>query len=154
MKQTSTYSNVKALNKSLRRLPKEATAQLRDASADIAASVATGARAAAIRVGGVARLVEPTIRSTRDRVPVVRMGGTGRLPTSGSSYSRSRQGSRQTVGDVIFGAEFGGQARPTTRQFRPHLGTTGYFLWPTVREQSDDTQRRYSQALDDALGRI
>ena len=33
----------------------------------------------------------------------------------------------------ILGAEFGGGRRPRTRQFPPHLGRQGYFVYPTVR---------------------
>lgn len=150
MKTTSQYNTVKGLNKALRSLPKEATVQLREASRDIATFVADEARDRAVRVGGVAVYVAPTIRSTRDRVPVVRMGGTNKLP----SNTRNRLGGRQTVGDVAFGAEFGGRGRPTTQQFQPHRGTQGYFLWPTIRARSDDIQERYSEALLDALGRI
>lgn len=153
-RKTTTYNNVKGLNRALARLPKVASAELRGASQAIALFVANDARSAAVRVGGIARHVAPTIVASRDRVPVVKMGSRARLPTSGTSYQRSRNGSRQTVGDVIWGAEFGGGARPTTQQFRPHLGTRGYFLWPTVRAQSDHIHERYSQALLDALGRI
>jgi len=153
----STYNNVAGLNKALRRLPKEATEQLRGASREIATFVASDARGLAVHVGGIARHVAPTIQSTRDRVPVVRMGGSGRLPTSGHNYSRSRSGSRQTIGDVIWGAEYGGGARPTTRQFLPWRGSStgaGYFLWPTIRRDSDRIHDAYSEALLTALQRI
>jgi hypothetical protein len=146
----STYSSVRGLNRALAKLPKLATVELREASLDIANAVASDARRAAMRVGGVARHVAPTIKASRDRVPAVKMGGSGKLP----STNRSRAGGRQTVGDVIWGAEFGGRGRPTTQQFQPHRGTRGYFLWPTVRERSDDTQERYSEALDTALGKM
>ena len=143
-------SSVKGLNRALASLPKLAAEELRQASLAIAQHVADDARGRAIRVGGVARLVAPSIKATRDRVPAVKQGGSGKLPAT----SRTRAGSRQTVGDVMWGAEFGGRGRPTTQQFQPHLGTRGYFLWPTVRARSDDTQKRYSEALDEALGRI
>jgi hypothetical protein len=149
-KQTSTYNNVKGLNRALMKLPRLAAAELRDASVEIARTVADDARGRAVRVGGVATYVAPTIKATRDRVPVVKMGSTARLPAT----NRSRSGSRQTVGDVIWGAEFGGRGRPTTQQFQPHRGTQGYFLWPAVRDNSDDIQRLYSEALDTALGKI
>lgn len=149
-----TYTNVAGLNRALRALPKEAAAELRNASADIAVMVAAEARTAALRVGGVARYVAPTIRAGRDRVPVVRMGGNTRLP---ERDGRSRSSGRQTVGDVMWGAEFGGQRRPTTQQFDRWRGSSrgaGYFLWPSVRRNSDDIHDRYSQALLDALGDI
>jgi hypothetical protein len=152
-RRTSTYNNIAGLHRALRQLPKEASVKLRDASVDIARMVADDARGRALRVGGVAKYVAPTIKATRDRVPVVKMGGSGKLP----STSRRRLGGRQTVGDVIWGAEFGGQRRPTTQQFMPWRGSStgaGYFLWPAVRANSDDIQERYSQALLDALQAI
>lgn len=151
MTRTKTYTSVPGLYKALSKLPKEASARLRTASREIAQDIADEAAGRARGQGGLAALVAPTIRGTRDRVPKVLMGGSGRLPTEGASWARSRSGSRQTVGDVIWGAEFGGGARDVTRQFLPHLGRTGYFLWPTVRDRSDDTQDRYSEALLDAL---
>jgi hypothetical protein len=143
--------DVKGLNAALRRVPKEASVELRKASARIAKGIADEAAGRARGVGGVAALVAPTIRAGRDRVPLVKMGGPGRLPTAGDGWERTRDGSRQTVGDVIWGAEFGGGARSTTLQFMPHKGTIGYFLWPTVRDRSDETQEAYGEALQAAL---
>ena len=151
MAKMTAYSSVAGLNKALRRLPKQASAELREASVVIARKVADQASQRASSTGGVARLVAPTLTATRDRVPVVKMGGSRRLPDHGAGWEHSRSGSRQTVGDVIWGAEFGGGKRRTTQQFLPHLGTTGYFLWPTVRALGHDIHEEYSEALDDAL---
>lgn len=142
-------TNVAGLQRSLRELPKTATVELRDASLDIATTVASLARARAALVGGVYRHVGPTIQARRDRIPVVAIGGSAKLPARSDGVAR--RGGRQTVGDVLWGAEFGGRARPSTMQFLPHLGTTGYALWPTVRDQSDETRERYVDALDQAM---
>lgn len=150
-KKTTTYTTVKGLNRALAKLPKEASAELRTASKAIAQDIADEAAGRARGQGGLAALVAPSIKAARDRVPVVRMGSTARLPPQGSDWERGRSGSRQTIGDVIWGAEFGGGARESTRQFLPHKGQTGYFLWPTVRDNSDDMQDRYSEALLNAL---
>jgi hypothetical protein len=160
MAKLTAYNNIAGLNKALRKLPKEATVKLRTASMDIAADVAGEARDRAVRVAGVAKYVAPTIKATRDRVPVIRMGARTQLP----STSRSRSSSSQTVGDVIWGAEFGGQRREWksrkesgTMQFQRWRGSStgaGYFLWPAVRANSDDIRERYSQALLDALRAI
>lgn len=148
------FTTIEGLNAALRMLPKEASAKLRDASVDIAADIASEASGRARSQGGAASLVAPSIRATRDRVPVVKMGGSTRLPASGNGWARSRGGARQTIGDVIWGAEFGGGARPTTLQFQPHRGRTGYFLWPTVRDNNRDIHERYSDALLKALEAI
>lgn len=154
MTKTTTYSTVKGLNKALAKLPKEASAELRTASKAIASDIAREAQGRARGQGGIAAIVAPTIRAYRDRVPTIRMGSARTLPTEGTGWERARSGSRQTIGDVIWGAEFGGQGRSATMQFLPHLGQTGYFLWPTVRDRSDEMQDRYSEALLDALGDI
>jgi hypothetical protein len=49
------------------------------------------------------------------------------------------------------GAEFGGQGRPTTQQFQPHLGRQGYFVYPTIRENSEDIENRWLEAADDLI---
>ncbi len=148
-----TYYTVAGLNKSIRKLPKEAKAHLRDGAEKIAKKVADDARGRARQVCGVAALVEPTIRSGRDTVPVVKMGNSTRLPATGNGWQRNRTGPRQTIGDVIWGAEFGGGARPTTQQFRPWRGRdegAGYFLWPAVRGDRQFIADAYSDALKDA----
>jgi hypothetical protein len=139
MGKTLRVNNVAALNKMLRRLPKEASAELRDASVDIAEQVAQRAAGRARMVGGVAKYVAPTIRPRRDRVPKIAMGGTARLP--------GRTGKNQTVGDVMWGAEFGSDR---FRQFSPWRGNkdgAGYFLWPTVRDEGDFISDTYEDAL-------
>jgi len=155
MAKFTAHTTVEGMNAALRALPREANAKLRDASVAITSVIAAEASSRARSQGGVAALVAPTIRAARDRYPLIRMGSSKVLPTEGDGWKRkSRKGGRQTVGDVMWGAEFGGGARPVTRQFRPHLGQTGYFLWPTVRDRSDETAAAYSRALLDALEAI
>ena len=146
-----TFTSVEGLNKALRRLPKDATARLRDASKDVASKVAADAQRRASAEGGIAALVAPTIRASRDRVPVIRMGGTQKLPTSGGDWERSRDGDRQTIGDVMWGAEFGALAYTQFKDWTGNDEGAGYFLWPAVRGDSEWIQKRYGEALDDAL---
>lgn len=144
---TYTYNNVAGLRRALRKLPKEVSASLREASLGIAQDVAGIAAQRARMVGGVAKYVAPTIKAKSDRVPKIVMGGTARLPGE-------RGGRNQTVGNVVWGAEFGGGRRPTTRQFSPWRGNStgaGYFLWPTVRDESAEIMDRYGDALMDAV---
>ncbi len=148
---TQVFTTIDGLNAALRKLPKDTVSRLRDASVTIAAKVASDAQGRAQQEGKLAALVGPSIRATRDKVPVVRMGGATRLPDSGAGWSHSRKGSHQTVGDVLFGSEFGGGRRPTTQQFLPWLGHTGYFLWPSVRADDAYITTEYSAALNKAL---
>lgn len=148
---TTTFPTIAGLNKALRKLPKEATVELRNRSVVIAAREADKAKSEATSQGGLAALVAPSIRSTRDRVPKISMGNSKRLP---ARNGRARSGPNQTIGNVIWGAEFGGQRRETTQQFKPWLGHTGHFLYPTIRADSDEIHAEYSDALLDALKEI
>lgn len=150
----TSFTKVADLNRSLRYMPGTVADELRDAAGDISQQVADDAAATASALGGVAALIAPTIRIGRERVPVVRMGNSTRLPPRDGV---ARKGKRQTVGDVIFGGEFGGGARDTTRQFKPWLGSddgAGYFLWPTVRRLGGFIHDTYSGALRRALRKM
>lgn len=148
MARTLRFRDVDGLYKTLRTLPREASATLRKASVVIAGDVASKAAVRARQTRGVAKYVAPTLKARSDRIPKVAMGGTKRLP--------GRRGEHQTVGDVMWGAEFGGQRRRTTQQFAPWRGNgedAGYFLWPTIRAEYDTVIERYGEALKDAVDR-
>jgi hypothetical protein len=67
------------------------------------------------------------------------------------SIGTDPDGALVTNSDVTFyGNEFGGQARPSTMQFPPHLGQRGYFLFPAARENADKFQKIWEAAIDDA----
>lgn len=55
---------------------------------------------------------------------------------------------------TIFGAEFGGGARKTTRQFPPWRGSgggAGYFVYPTIRGSAGDISDHVEGAVNDLL---
>lgn len=90
----------------------------------------------------VAAAVGVTVRARSDRVPAIVSGGARRLSTLSG---------KPRAGAVFFGAEFGGGGRPTTRQFRPHKGKTGYFLWPQLREDEREMVERWLTAIEGIL---
>lgn len=140
MPRTLTFRRAADLNRMLRSLSREASRGIRAESRAIAGDVAAAAESRALALGGAAKVVAPSLRAVSDRVPAVRLGGSARL----------REGERQTVGDVIWGAEFGGGRRRTTRQFAPWRGNgegAGYFLFPTVRDMEDEVLERYGDAV-------
>lgn len=144
MPKTYTYTTMAGLRQALRSVGKEAKKTLRDASSVIASDVAVEAASRATSLGGAAKLVAPTIRAKRGDVPSVQMGGARKL----------RPGARQTVGDILWGAEFGGGSKPRTRQFERWRGSgpgSGYFLFPTVRDDEDQIMERYGDALMKAV---
>jgi hypothetical protein len=144
MAKLTTYNGIAGLNRALRALPREASAKLREASQEITEEVAADARSRATSIGRSYKLVAPTIKAAKDRYPVIKMGGSRRLP--------GRSGPNQTVGNLLWGSEFGGRKRPTTQQFLPHRGQMGYAVWPAVRDH--DIGEAYSDALLDALNAI
>ena len=52
---------------------------------------------------------------------------------------------------AFFGAEFGGQGRPTTMQFPPYQGKRGYFLFPSARANADRFNDMWSKAVDEGM---
>jgi hypothetical protein len=69
---------------------------------------------------------------------------------SASRPNRKRK-TKVTMGDVFFGAEFGGRRRPTTQQFLRHRGRQGYFFWQAVRDSNGFIAKEYSDAIDRVL---
>ena len=90
----------------------------------------------------------------KDRVPSIRLK-PNMLFRSKSRSNRKRglvQGPgltrKVTMGDVFFGAEFGGGTKPNTKQFLRHRGQSGYFFWPTVRKKKNLIAERYLDAIE------
>lgn len=136
---------VPGLNRALRQLPKDLSAEMRDASQDIADDIARRAAGRARSVGGAASLVAPSVKSRRDRVPVVQMGGRTPLPGP-----RGPNRTNQTVGNVWAGSEYGSRR---FSQFQP-VKRPGYFLWPTVEDMHDEIADRYGEALTKAMDKL
>lgn len=74
------------LLRDLRALPKEAQAELRDASQDIATRLMVPAwRAAAMQAGPWGPKIADSVRAKRDRIPAVNIGGNRRGAFSGGA---------------------------------------------------------------------
>lgn len=116
---------------------KEANAELRKASRKIATTTVVAAKQRGASLPQQAPLVAQSLRVKSDRVPSLIIGGAKRVGTR-----------RNAAGAFLFGAEFGGRGKPSTRQFLPHRGRTGYFLFPTLRARGHADTVTYLQALD------
>ena len=92
------------------------------------------------------------LRARHDRVPLIKLDHK-RGFVSKSRPNRRRK-TKVTMGDVFFGAEFGGRRRPTTQQFLSHRGRSGYFFWHTVRENRDFIIREYFEAIERVLKKL
>lgn len=120
------------LRRALKAVSADAPRELNAAAKDVAGIVADDARGTAAGLGGVAAKVAPSIKpSGTARGGAINIGGPA-YPMAG-------------------GAEFGGQGRPTTQQFKPHLGRTGYFVYPSIRSNADRIADTFSDKLDDLM---
>lgn len=124
---------VKGLAEFQRELKKiDMAKDLRLANLAAAELVATAARSRASGLGGVAAKTAPSIKAAAEqRRSKVNLGG-GQYP-------------------FAMGAEFGGQGRPTTQQFKPHLGTEGYFLYPAIRNTREQFMDAYERAIQQIM---
>lgn len=136
-------SGIEGLNRALRGLDKDAKRELTEASKDIVEDVAQDARSRAAGLGRGWKYLGPTIKAQKSSKPSIKLGGNRLI--------KGRSGSKQTIGDLLYGTEFG-SLRYT--QFPPWEGKEGYALWPAVREHEEDTAERYSAALLAALERM
>lgn len=140
-KQAITIEGLKPALAALTRMGKEASGKARDASLKIAAKEAPRIAAAGRGSSRQSALVAGSVKARRDRVPAIAAGGAGKLSPASGGHPRA--------GDVFFGAEFGGRARKTTQQFRPHAGHQGYWFWPTLRQDTDSMFQEWARALDE-----
>jgi len=118
-----------------RGLPKEASAEIRSTSEDLARLLAASAQRSGRQEGHQAALVAATVKPARDRVPVVQAGGSKRL------------GSRRAPAwKLLFGSEFGSDDYP---QFpRAHLGNVGIWFFPVVEQEAGPILVQWRQAAD------
>ena len=92
------------------------------------------------------------MRVGKDRIPKVYLATkSGFVSVSNPNRKRKR---KVTRGDVFFGAEFGGGARPRTKQFLRHRGRSAYFFWPTVRKEKENIAREYLDAIQKVISTL
>lgn len=99
---------------------------------EVARDIAAKAQAKAVGLGGVHKHVAPGIMAFGPSIGL----DVGAQP-------------------AILGAEFGGGARPRTRQFPPWRGTgsrAGYMVYPTIRDEQQAIDKAYEGMIDDSIG--
>lgn len=120
--------------KRFRALPKDVKAGADEQVREVARFVAAQTKAAAST--RAEKKVATTIKAQKNSVSI---GGGGK---------------RQAAGSMALGTEFGGGRRPTTRQFRNHRGTQGYFFWPAIRRNSERIKAMWDEMVDELLREI
>lgn len=162
---------LKPLLARISRLPKTAQAEIREAAQTIADDEVRRIAAAGRGDDEQSQAVAGFVKSRKDRVPYIQVGGSKKAGVSGGA----------TVGQLFFGAEFGGGSKKrferevtetqyttktgktrtrrtfsaakfvgtknTTNQFRPHLGRTGYWFWPQLRQDQERMYQRWAAVL-------
>lgn len=106
-----------------------------------------------------AQVVVNGLRARRDRIPTIKLDHNKLYPSKSRSNTRRTRGKafgpgltrKVTMGDVFFGAEFGGGVRPRTKQFLRHRGRQGYFFWQAVRDNKSYIVKEYSDAIERVL---
>jgi len=128
--------------------------EMRKAAQNVAQNLVDKAK---VEAGTVTRSRQATevmkgMRASRDRIPTVKLNEkSGFVSASNPNRKRKR---KVTRGDVFFGAEFGGGARPRTKQFLRHRGRSGYFFWQTVRKEKENIAREYLDAIQKVLNTL
>lgn len=119
------------------------------------------------------RLVAKAIEARPDRIPKIAVSSGRTYVSRSRPNARRRQAAKVKAIDVWFGTEFGGgkygagnktprksyadgstKGGGYTTQFRPHLGRTGYFFYPTVRREGATIEKLYAAAVDEALKKV
>ena len=128
--------------------------EMRKAAQNVAQNLVDKAK---VEAGTVTRSRQATevmkgMRARRDRIPTIKLSEKSAF-VSKSNPNRNRK-RKVTRGDVFFGAEFGGQARPRTKQFLRHRGRSGYFFWQTVRKEKGNIATQYLDAIQRVLNTL
>jgi hypothetical protein len=137
---------VKETLAAFRKLPKDASQELREASLKIAETLVVAAKRNAD--DAQSRAVATTVKVAKDRVPAVQAGGSKRVTST-----------RAAAYQLLFGSEFGMDQRSgwyanarydksAGLQFRPHNGQQGYWFFPAVEDQRARIAAEWNKAAD------
>lgn len=129
--------------KALNQLEPDANKAIRAHSLELSRQLAGRIKAKASASGRQAALLAPTVKAGRDRVPLVRVGGTS--PRIGRPYPRR---GRARPFELLFGSEFGGDHG---HGFLPHRGRKGYWINPTVEAAAPLISREWNAAADEVV---
>jgi len=117
-----------------------------------------------------AQVVVNGLRARRDRIPTIKLDHNRLYPSKSRSNRRRGRGQqgpglasagikgfdrKVVMGDVFFGAEFGGRGPSgRTKQFLRHRGRQGYFFWQAVRDSKSYIIKEYVAAIDDIVSML
>lgn len=96
-------------------------------------------------------LVEDVAREARSAAPSWWAHEAVASIKSSASATEARIVGGGANAPMFFGDEFGGGARPRTRQFRPHRGRDGYVLYPLLRRRTETAEKDWLSIADALL---
>lgn len=108
---------------------------LRDADRDFPKALTDAHKEVAQDIVGKA---QPKMRTKHGRVPKSTLRASG---TTGGAFVKAS-------GPTAFGDEFGATKYP---QFKPHAGTTGYAVYPTIRGEREAIMDRYADTVEQKI---
>ena len=128
----------------------------------LAAEVKTEAGAAGATPGRARQYLQVAkgLRASNERIPTIKLRGNEPFKSTTRPVNQNlRKGikgrkTKVVLSDIFFGAEFGGGARPSTRQFLRHRGQSGYFFWPTVRKRKNEIAKEYLEGIDKVVKQL
>lgn len=141
-----TITGVRETIAAFRALPKDASTELRVRTLELAELLATRVQDAGMADGAQSARAAASVKAVRDRVPVIRAGGTKRSSA------------------VLFGSEFGMNRRSgwyanrryndsPGRQYREHQGAHSYWFFRTVEDNEAEIGAAWRKVADDVLER-
>lgn len=137
--------------RAISKLPKDASAAIRDRAGKIAQRLAAVATAEGKATGRQAAAVADTVKVARDRLPAVQAGGARRIT-----------GSRVPAWQLLWGSIFGANGRygwyaetryagSEGRQFLPHTGREGMWFFPAVEAEQSYIEAQWNAAAADVI---
>lgn len=136
---------IKQLQKALRQLNKDLPKELATANQRVAQHIVDEATVAAQSVGRLwAEAAKSLAAARQQRIAAIRFGGARYPFAMGAEFGAAQDITRQTTRGPVRG----------WNQFRPWRGSgegAGYFLFPTIRRESDRIVDLYADALGDLI---
>lgn len=143
-------ADLQSLRAALRRIAKVAPDELTKGAMKVAGSLATEARNRLAASSQWGRLVAPSVKPTRQRIPAIVAGGRGQ------AREKRSPGDDPSFGALFFGAEYGVKSDPRWpgHPWKGSGESSGYGLWPAVRQGADKAFDEWTNELMMTVDRI
>jgi len=145
--QITEVKGLRELNAEMKRAGPEMAKKLQDVNKQLVQRVADRARSNFYR----------TVPGRQRSGDQPRRPGRGSVGSSRDSIRASASGQQAKViaggakAPAFFGHEFGGGARPRTRQFPVHRGREGYVVYPEVRRARESAEKDWNEIFDEVF---